>query len=95
MRDEESRPICECVSLTCLAPGQRKKIKLYLTGCVIQSQQVLLSTDVYTHCKKMTKEQLRGRRREGKGGEGEQRGKGGGAQGTQRHSAMRKANKWF
>lgn len=40
------------------------KNKLYLASCVIQSQQVLLSTDVDTHCKKTTKSSLREGRRE-------------------------------
>lgn len=29
--------------------------KPYLASCVIQSQQILLSTNVDTHCKEMTK----------------------------------------
>lgn len=80
------------------------KNKLYLASCVIQSQQVLLSADVDTHCKKMTKSSLRGGRREVEGGEGEQQvreggrlggSKGGGPLGPQPFSAMKKANKWF
>lgn len=47
---------------------KRKKKRLYLTSCVIQSQQVLFSTHVDAHCKRMTKEQFRGESPEHEGG---------------------------
>ena len=53
------------------------KNKPYLASCVVQSQQVLLSTDVDTHCKEMTKssweeegERVRVGRGSSKGGRG-------------------------
>lgn len=62
-----------------------KEFKAYLASCVVQSQQVLLSTDIDAHCKEMTKsfEERKRRGSEGGGGEegGEQQGMGGGGVG--------------
>lgn len=53
--------------------------KLYLAGGVVQSQQVLLPSDIDAHCKEMTKSFEERKRRGAKGGEegGEQQGMGG------------------
>lgn len=43
----------------------RGKNKLYLTSCVIQSQQILLSSNVDTHCNDMTKSSSEKKAQEG------------------------------
>lgn len=60
--------VCMCACPWRAWHRARGKNKLYLTSCVIQSQQVLLSPDVDAHCKEMTKSSLEEEPR-GEGGE--------------------------
>lgn len=66
----ERQSACESVYLTV-------ECKLYLAGGVVQSQQVLLPTDIDAHCKEMTKSFEERRRGRGRGGWGAARDGGG------------------